>query len=146
MRKHSQKRLIALCGAISIFLLPFRVSGADLPASPPASSPAGAEICFPVSDGERLLHVLESFTACQEAVSAGEAAMESCDAHSRALEARVVEQGRELKAAQKVIDDTRKAGEEAVKVAAGPWYQKILSAGKWIGLGIVVGFVASAGK
>lgn len=146
MRNSYQKRLIALCGAISLFLLPFRVSGADLPVYPPASSPAGAEICFPVLDGERILKNLEQADACKDTVSACEDALTSSDARASGLEARVLEQDGELKDARKVIDDTRKMGEQAVKVAAGPWYQKALGTLKWVGLGVLVGFVAGAGK
>ena len=146
MRNRYQKHLIALCGGISLFLLPFHVFGADNPTDPPVTGVKQAEICFPVSDGERILHVLESMSACREAVESGDAALGSCEARSQALEGRVVEQDRELQDARKVIEDTRKVGEQAVKAATPPWYQRVLNAGKWIGLGIVVGFVAGAGK
>jgi hypothetical protein len=63
-----------------------------------------------------------------------------------ALETRVEEQDRELKEARKLVDDTRKAGEDAAKAAAGPWYQKVLSAGKWIALGLIVGFIGGVAK
>ena len=136
---------VALCCALLI-LVPMPCFSADLPAGPDSGNRAGTEICFPVSDGERILHVLESMAACREAVDAGDAALDSCEARSQALEGRVVEQDRELQDARKVIDDTRKVGEEAVKAAAPPWYQRVLNAGKWIGLGVLVGFVAGAGK
>lgn len=146
MRNHSQKCLIALCGAISLFCIPFPVSGGGNPTDPPVSGVKQAEICFPLPDGERLLHVLESFTACQEAVAAGQEANDACESRAGILEQRVTEQDRELQEARKLVDDTRKAGEQAVKVAAPPWYQRVLNAGKWIALGLITGFVVGAGK
>ena len=131
---------------IFAILMPFLVCGADLPAGTKDGGRMGTEICFPLSDGERILHVLESYSACQEVVRAGEEAMGGCEARSQTLEGRVVEQDRELQEARKLVDDTRKAGEEAAKAAAPPWYQRVLNAGKWIGLGVLVGFVAGAGK
>jgi hypothetical protein len=134
---------VALCWTISLFLLPVLGFGADNPASPPLSGVKQAEICFPLPDGERILHVLESMTACQEVVKAGEDALASADARAQALESRVVEQDGELKEARKVIDDTRHAGEEAAKAAAPPWYQRVLNASRWIVAGAVIGYVAA---
>lgn len=120
--------------------------GGDNLAYPPASKPSGAEICFPIPDGERILRDLESLPPCQEAVSAGEDALNACESRAGIVDQRVAEQNQELAEARKVIEDTRKAGEEAAKVAAGPWYQRVLSAGKWIALGIIVGFVGGMSK
>ncbi|MDA8178337.1 MAG: hypothetical protein M0T69_02185 [Deltaproteobacteria bacterium] len=107
---------------------------------------AGPTICFPLPDGERILRDLEALGACREAVEAADGAVDACEVRATALEGRIAEQDRELQNARKLVDDTRKAGEDAAKVAAGPWYSRILSAAKWIGLGILVGFVAGAGK
>jgi hypothetical protein len=63
-----------------------------------------------------------------------------------ALESRVVEQDRELADARRVIDDTRKAGEEAARAAALPWYARVLSVVKWVGLGVLIGFMGSMTK
>ncbi len=118
---------------------------ADLPAGPKDGDRA-PEICFPLKDGEGILRVLESYSACQEVVRAGEEALGSCEVRSQALEGRVVEQDRELQDARKVIDDTRKVGEEAVKAASTPWYQRALATGKWIALALVAGYIAGASK
>jgi hypothetical protein len=103
-------------------------------------------ICFPLPDGERILRDLEALPPCREAVAAAEEAINSGEMRSQALEKRIVEQDQELKDARKLVDDTRKAGEEAAKVAGGPWYGRVLAAGKWIALGIIVGFVGGMGK
>jgi len=146
MRKDYQKAIFALYGAISIFCLPFLATGADLPARPPVSGVIRGEICFPTADAERILEDLEQADACKEVVAAGEGAIASSDARASALESRVLEQDRELAEARKLVEDTRKAGEDATKVAAGPWYQRVLSAGKWIALGLIVGFVGGMSK
>jgi len=120
---------------------------ADLPGRGAAQDGGVApEICFPIEDGERMLKDLEALPPCREAVKAAQEVINSNRIKDKALENRIVEQDRELKDARKLVDDTRKAGEEAVKVAAGPWYQKVLNAGKWIALGIVVGFIGGMGK
>jgi len=149
MRNHSQNCHRAISGVISaifLFTLSSPVFGADLPTHPPAPKSVGGEICFPVSEGERILKDLEQGEACKEVVAAGEGVIAAGEARSQALEGRVVEQDRELADARKVIEDTRKAGEQAAKLAAGPWYQRVLNAGKWIALGIVVGFVGGMAK
>ena len=110
------------------------------------SSVFAEEICFPLTDGTRMLQDIEALEVCREAVDAGENLITSCEARANILEYRVIEQDNELKDARKLVDDTRKAGEEAVKIVAGPWYQRILTAGKWIALGIVIGFVGGLSK
>lgn len=146
MSRRYQKAIFAMYGTISVFCLPFLALGADIPVRPPVSGVVQGEICFPTSDGERILRDLEQGAACKEAVAAGEDALTSSDARASALESRVLEQDRELKSARKLVDDTRKAGEDAAKVAAPPWYQRVLNAGKWIALGIIIGFVGGMGK
>ena len=139
---------VALQSTISLLICLLMTSPAypaDLPAGPKDGDRA-PEICFPLKDGEGILRVLESYSACQEVIRAGEEALTSSDARASVLEARVLEQDRELTEARKVIEDTRKVGEEAAKAAAPKWYQRVLNAGKWIGMGILVGFVVGAGK
>lgn len=115
-------------------------------ATAPATASGATEICFPIGEGERMLRDLESLPPCRDAVAAAEDVIRAAEARSQALESRVSDQDRELSEARKLVDDTRKAGEEAAKVAAGPWYTKVLAAAKWIGLGIVLGFVGAVGK
>lgn len=138
--------IIALCCTIFFTPYPYPCFGGDNTAYPPPPKPSGGEICFPLPDGERILRDLESLPPCRDAVTAAEDALHAEEVRSQALEGRVVEQDRELKDARKLVDDTRKAGEEAAKAASGPWYQKVLSAGKWIALGIIIGFVGGMSK
>ena len=116
------------------------------PVARAADLPVAPSICFSVPDGEKMLQDLESLPALREAVDTAKDAIDSCEERSTALEGRVAEQDREIKDAQVKLEDTRKAGEKAVKVAGGTWYQKVLSAGKWIALGIVIGFVGGMAK
>jgi hypothetical protein len=135
-----------LCATIFMTPYPYPCLGGDNAAYPPASKPSGDEICFPLPDGERILRDLEALPPCRDAVAAAEEAIKSSEIRSQALENRIVEQDGELKDARKLVDDTRKAGEEAAKVAAGPWYARALSVVKWVALGIIVGFVGGMGK
>jgi hypothetical protein len=93
-----------------------------------------------------MLKDLEALPVCWNAVKAAEEVINSNKIKDKALEDRIAEQDREIASGKKTIEDTRKAGEEAAKIAAGPWYQKVLSAAKWIGLGIVIGFVGGMAK
>lgn len=135
---------VALC-CVLLVLVPTPCFSAGT-ATGPAVGGVAQEICFPVGDGERMLKDLESLPPCKETVVAAEDALNATEARAKALENRVDEQDRELKDARKLVDDTRKAGEEAAKVAAGPWYEKVLAAGKWIALGLIVGFVGGMAK
>jgi len=135
---------VALC-CVLLILIPMPGFSADLPTAAAERSVA-PEICFPLPDGERMLRNLESLEGYRVAVEAADGAVNSCEARSEALEGRVVEQDRELTDARKLVEDTREAGEEAAKVAAGPWYSRALSVVKWIALGIIVGFVGGTAK
>ena len=135
---------VALC-CVLLILVPMPCFSSDLPTGPPDGSVA-TEICFPIEDGERMLKDLEALPPTRAAVAACGEANKSHRNRALALEGRIAEQDREIVGAKKTIEDTRKAGEQAAKVAAGPWYQRILNAGKWIALGIVVGFVGGMAK
>lgn len=138
------RAVIAFCCVISLLCPPALLWAAD--ATGGILAPKTTELCFPVEDAERILKDLEALPACQDAVQAVEYVLKSTEEIAKAQEERIVEQDRELKDARKLVDDTRKAGEEAAKLASGPWYQRVLNAGKWIGLGILVGFVGGVAK
>jgi len=104
------------------------------------------EICFPLADGTRMLQDIESLPLCRAAVWACEDSINSCEARADALESRVIEQDKEIEEGKKTIEDTVNAGEEAAKIAAGPWYQRILTAGKWIALGALFGLAVGVSK
>ena len=93
-----------------------------------------------------MLSDIETLAVCKSAVTAGADAIASCEARASVLERRVTEQDGEIVKGKKTIEETRKAGEEAAKVAAGPWYSRALSVVKWIALVIVVGFVGGMAK
>ena len=155
MRKHSRISATAAVFAIWATL--------SLPAITPrlyAESPTGAsvgnaagEICFPLGDAEKMLRELEAAPAvkteadaCREWQAQEEVRDQALAEGARTREARIAELEREKAAALTQADENLKAGERAVKVAQGPWYQRVLSVGKWIAVGILVGFVASAGR
>jgi len=140
--KFAPRSTIFLC----ILLIVSQVAlAADLPTGAQGGVVAPV-ICFPVEDGERMLKDLEAIGPCRDAVKAAEEVINSNKIKDKALEDRISEQDREIEAGKKTIEDTRKAGEDAAKVAAGPWYSKVLAAAKWIGLGIVIGFVGGMAK
>jgi hypothetical protein len=138
--------IIGLCCVLLAGGMPTYGLGGDNPVYPPASHPSGGEICFPLPDGERILQDLESLPPCRDAVVAAEDALTSCESRAGIIDQRVAEQDRELADARKLVEDTRKAGQDAAKIAAGPWYQRVLNAGKWVALGIIVGFIGAAAK
>jgi len=43
-------------------------------------------------------------------------------------------------------DQAIKAADLARKAGGGSWWEQLFTAGKWIGLGIALGFVVGAGK
>jgi len=113
----------------------------------------GGEICFPLPEAEKVLRELEAAPAvkaeadaCREWQAQEEARDQAVAEEARIREARIAELEQEKTAALTQAEENLKAGERAVKVASGPWYQRVLSAGKWIGLGILVGFAAGMGK
>lgn len=111
------------------------------------SSPVHCEeICFPIAVGTRILQDIESLAVCRDAVDASTDAVNSCEARSSALENRIVEQEKEISEREKTIEDAGKAIKEAAKASSVPWYQRILNAGKWVALGIVIGFVGGMSK
>jgi hypothetical protein len=138
--------IIGLCWTIFLAPMPTYGLGGDNAVYPAGSKPAGGEICFPLPDGERILQNLEALEGCKEAVEAADGVLNAAEVRSQALESRIAEQDREIASGKKTIEDTRKAGEEAAKVAAGPWYARALSVVKWVALGIVVGFVGGMAK
>lgn len=107
--------------------------------STPQSSTAGGEICFPLSDGNKILEGFDKGGECRDA-------LEACGNRSTTLEGRVGELAGEVKRAEQTLEDTRKAGGQAVKAAAPPWDKRIIDVAKWIGLGIALGFVVGASK
>jgi hypothetical protein len=62
----------------------------------------------------------------------------------KTLDGRVVELGKQNADLSELNRKVLKAADEARK--SGPWYQRALSAGKWIAAGILIGFVAGAGR
>lgn len=120
--------------------------GGDNAAVPPSRAQSASEICFSLPDGERILRDLESLPPCRDAVAAAEDALTSCESRAGIIDQRVAEQDRELTEARKLVDDTRKAGQDAAKAAGGPWYQRVLNAGKWVALGLIIGFVGGMAK
>jgi len=102
-----------------------------------------AEICFSEADGTRLLEEVEASRAYEKGA---EESLSACSEEKHVLSERVTELDGEVARAEKTIEDTRKAGEQAAKAANVPWYQRVLNAGKWIGLGILLGFAVGVGK
>lgn len=155
MRKHSRistaAAVLAIWATISLTAITPRVY---------AGGPTGAgvgnavgEICFPLPEAEKVLRELEAAPAvkaeadaCREWQAQEDVRDQAIAEGARAREARIAELEREKAAALVQAEENLKAGERAVKAASGPWYQRVLSVGKWIAVGILVGFVAGAGR
>jgi hypothetical protein len=144
-------RLIALWAAISLAApTPLLFAGSATGAS---VGNAGGEICFTIGDAMMMLRELEAAPAvkveadaCREWQIQEEARDQTIAEGAQIREARIAELEKEKAAALVQAEENLKAGERAVKVAQGPWYQRVLSVGKWIGLGILVGFAAGMGR
>lgn len=135
---------VALC-CVLLILVPMPCFSADLPTGA-QDGVVAPEICFPLPDGERILKDLEALPVCRNAVKAGEDVINSNKIMQKALAGRITEQDREIASGKKTIEDTRKAGEEAAKVAAGPWYTRAMATVKWVALGVLIGFVGGMAK
>ncbi len=155
MRKHSRMSTTAAVIAIWTTLFLPAIAPRLYAAEPTGASvgSARAEICFPLGDAEKMLRELEAAPAvkveadaCREWQAQEEVRDQALAEGARTRDARIIELEREKAAALAQAEENLKAGERAVKVAQGPWYQRVLSVGKWIAVGILVGFVASAGR
>lgn len=138
MRNHSQNSHRAYYGVISAILLLCAaevVTGADLPASPPVSGVTQAEICFPDPDASRLLKAVEK--DLPDCLAGAERADETIEAQ----ENRIDELRAERDQCAKDAKEAAKASEQAVNAAGGSWWQRIRSAGGWMGLGAIVAIV-----
>lgn len=91
---------------------------------------AVAEICFPRGEGDAILKDLDGYDACMDAVNACDDDLEAEEKRAVALESRVKETEGELVRAEKIIEDTRKAGEQAANT---PWWQRLLRNSKAAG-------------
>lgn len=144
--------VLALWSTILTSCLPSPVFAADLPAGR-QGAPGTGEICFTLGDAVRMLRELEAAPsvkaeadACREWQAQEEVKDQTIAEKVRGQEDRIAQLEAEKKAALDQAQANLEAGKKAVAVAAGPWYQRVLSAGKWIAVGIVIGVVAGAGR
>jgi len=101
------------------------------------------EVCFAPEQADRLLEEVET---CRELVPMLRSLAER-DAEVERLQKeriRVLEgQNEELLA---MNEAAIKQAELAEKAGRGSWWERALNAGKWIGLGVVLGFAVGAGR
>jgi len=153
MRNRSHIAVFALWGAI-VLLFP----GGGVRAGGAVESGAGrrdgavaggnGEICFPRGDAVGILRELEGgrawkgeAEACREWQERAEIRMGEADNLVIGLKeaVRVEREGREEAVRQ--AERNLEAGREAVKAVKGPWWERMLSAGKWIVGGVVAGYI-----
>ena len=107
----------------------------------PGESPSSPGVFFPQAASLRLLAEVEQ---CRAEIPALRDLVAKDEELIQKLDGRVVELGKQN-------DDLKEMNKKAIKVAdearkSGPWYQRALSAGKWIAAGVILGFVAGAGR
>lgn len=125
--------------------------GGDIPTGAQGVNRAG--IFFEMPDYPRLLEDLESCSGIREK----NAVLSRLNEKNEQLEEIRIEREKLLRerigfleAQQgellRMNDQAIKTAELARKAGGGTWYEQLFTAGKWIGLGIALGFVAGAAK
>jgi hypothetical protein len=120
-----------------------------VPASWASEPSIPGELCMPADpDGVDLIQEAEAgrkwkeeAEACRvwQAEELERAAM--VDNQVRAMKDRIQVCEADVVAAREQAKANLEAGKQAVKAAAGPWYQPMLSAAKWIAGGLILGYV-----
>lgn len=153
MRRYSWKAVFALWGAIVLAFPGVGVRAAGPGETVPGRqgvSLAGQidEICFPREDAVGILRDLEGgrgwkkeAEACRDWQDEAEIRAAAADNLIGGLQEEVRKEKAAREAAMRQAEENLRAGREAVKVAKGPWYEAILSAGKWIVAGLVAGYI-----
>jgi len=124
---------------ILVLLLSFPAGAAEL--LKPGESPPMPGVFFPQAASLRLLAELEM---CRSELPALRDLVAKDDELIKKLDGRVVELGKQNTDLAEMNRKALKAADDARK--SGPWYERVLSAGKWIAAGILLGFVAGAGR
>jgi len=112
----------------------------------------GGSICFPGPEAVRILRDVEEGMVCKSELSDWKEygaqvdnALTGCQEEKWIFLERVKEVTKERDDAVKLAEQARKDGIAAAKIAAGPWYSQVWSAGKWIAGGILVGILLGMG-
>jgi len=129
-----------------LFLVAFLIPSLVFPAGAaellrPEESPSSLGVFFPHAASLRLLAEVEQ---CRVEVPALRDLVAKDDELIRKLDGRVVELGKQNDDLSELNRKIIKAADDARK--SGPWYERALSAGKWIAAGILLGFIAGAGR
>jgi hypothetical protein len=108
------------------------------------AAPAMAgEICFPAGQSSRLLEEVES---CREELPLLRDLTAKGNDLAGIQAGRIVELEKERDTLLKMNEQARQAADDARKANTGSWWEQALKAGKWIGLGVLVGFAAGAAR
>jgi hypothetical protein len=111
-------------------------------------------LCFSLGDAVRLLRIVEKdFPDCQRELTARRAldngaveSIQECREMGVVLTSRVNELTLERNKCVSLADNTAKAGEAAVKAARGTWWDRVVSAGKWVALGSILTLAVTFGR
>jgi hypothetical protein len=120
-----------------------------VPASWASDLPIPGELCMPADpDGVNLLREAEAgrkwkeeAEACREWQAEELERAAVVDNQVRAMKGRIQVCEADVVAAREQAKANLEAGKQAVKAAAGPWYQPMMSAAKWIAGGLILGYV-----
>lgn len=116
-------------------------------------SPAaqGAELLFPGTPQkgiflpyDKALQILGEVESCRTELPMLRDLIKKDEDIMKAQENRILDLGKENEELIKINQNSIAAAEK-IK-SSEPWYNRVLSAGKWIGVGILIGFVAGVAK
>jgi len=124
---------------LMIVVLAFPAGAAEL--LKPGESPSSPGVFFPHAASLRLLAEVEQ---CRVELPVLRDLVAKDEELIRKLDGRVVDLGKQNEDLKEMNKKALKTADDARK--SGPWYERMLSAGKWIAAGIVLGFVAGASK
>ena len=107
----------------------------------PGQSPTTPGIFF---DRAASLHLLAEVEQCRVELPLLQDLVVKDEALIQKLDERVIELGKQNTDLAEMNRKALEAAEAARK--SGPWYERLLSAGKWIAVGALLGFAAGAGR
>ena len=138
---------IALC-CVLLLLMPMPCFPADLATGTDSTSSRG--IFFDSSSSDRLLAEVEACRITLPILRSLEEKNAQLDEIRKEREDLYRERIKFLETQQaellRMNDQAIKTADLARKAGGGSWYEQLFTAGKWIGLGIALGFVAGAGR
>lgn len=140
-------RYVAFCCVLLAAAPAPRIFAGD--ATEPRGAP-GPGVIFDAAQSDRLLEEMEACRAqlplLRELVSRDEQLDEIRIEREALLRERIGFLEKQQAELLRMNDQAIRQAELARKTAGGSWWEQALAAGKWIGLGILLGFAGAAGR